>query len=118
MSKNNHRTGVRNADIVRSELTELHDTQMLSWREIADLPRYRPIPPGTLNSIYLGYPIPYKWYSKLGLHRPVKTEPCPTCGEVHKKKRCKYDRKPWSKRPLREQPTELLRWRIENREDF
>lgn len=63
---------VRNSDIVQDELKTLHDTYGLSWRQIAALPSYGTIPPGTLCSIANGKPIPNKHRPAVGLPKLVR----------------------------------------------
>ena len=64
--------GVRNSDTVSNEIRILHDTHGLSWRQIAALPGYSGVPPGTLCSIYHGTPIPNKHRPTVGLPLLVK----------------------------------------------
>lgn len=58
---------VRRSDTIKNELKSLHDTDRLSWRQIALIPRFQPIPPGTLCAIAKGYPIPKKWHRYFGI---------------------------------------------------
>ena len=74
-------------DSTVADLEYLHDTELLSWSQIAALPEYTPIPRGTLCSIYNGYPIPEKWRETLGLPPIKKVKACP-CGQVHVSTRC------------------------------
>jgi len=63
---------VRNPDIVSNEIIVLHDTQGLSYRQIAALPAWDGIPAGTLWAIAHGYPIPNCHRETLGLPPLVK----------------------------------------------
>lgn len=74
---------VRNPDTVRSELLYLNTHDGKTWREIAALEQYSPIPPGTLCSIAKGDPIPKKYRKQLGVILPIPVIPCEVCGEVH-----------------------------------
>jgi hypothetical protein len=80
---NTAKQGVRTPDIVQAELKRLKDTSGLSWRELSRHPEYAPIPAGTLNAIYKGYPIPKRWHRRLGLREMKPAPACQTCGEVH-----------------------------------
>jgi len=63
---------VKNSDTVSAEIKELHDTYGLSFREIANLPTYRPIPFGTIAMIYHGGRVPNKWRKQLNMPKLVK----------------------------------------------
>lgn len=58
---------VRTSDSIRDLLKELHNTNGLTFREIALTGDFLSIPPGTLCAITKGYPIPHKWRERLGL---------------------------------------------------
>lgn len=63
-------------DSVQQRLRSLHTQSSLSWREIASLPQYEGIPPGTLCAIAKGRdPKNPEYRRKLGLPRI-----CPNCG--------------------------------------
>ena len=70
-------------DTIARRLKELHDTQLLSWQEIADRDDYRGIPRGTLCSIAHGKPVPKKWRKQLGLPELAPAPVCVSCGSVH-----------------------------------
>lgn len=61
----------------------LHDTEMLSWRAIADLDEYKGIPPGTLCTYAKTGKLPHKWRRQLGLADYALAEVCPIHGVVH-----------------------------------
>ena len=63
------RNGCHSPDTLRSELEHLHDTLDMSWRQIAALAQYSPIPAGTLCSIAKGAKIPRKWLQRLNVRR-------------------------------------------------
>ena len=75
--------GVTSCDTMQALLIELHDTSMLSWRKIAELPDFAPLPPGTLcrwaNTGYL----PPKWYGRFGFDLIIPMPACPVHGVVH-----------------------------------
>lgn len=58
---------VRTSDIVQERLKVLHDTHGLSWRKIAALDEFAPIPAGTLCAVYNGEPVPHRWRARLGI---------------------------------------------------
>ena len=60
-------TQCHSPDIVQEELQELSDSLSLSWRDIAQLPEYKGIPPGTLCTIAKTGYIPKKWRRKLNI---------------------------------------------------
>lgn len=107
---------VRNPDIVCETLNRLHKVDMMSWREIACLDDYRPIPAGTLSAIAKGYPVPRKWYARLGLKLYLPAPACDRCGQVHVSKRC--PNRPRHYRDLWDMPVTELRRRLDERMDF
>lgn len=107
------RMPVRTPDIVRRELYSLNRYQSIPWRKIALLDYYKGIPAGTLNAIAKGYPIPHKWYKRLGLREYLPAPACPRCGKVHVSKRCTAQ--PRRYRDLFDMPTAELLRRLENR---
>ena len=111
--------GVRSSDTIQEALNRLHDTDGLSWREIARLDAFAEIgvPAGTLCSIAAGEPIPHKWRAAFGLPELAPAPVC-KCGEVHTTKRCtKYD-KPRTRRDLFSYPTAELRVMLDNRKEM
>ncbi len=108
------KSGVRNPDIVCERLNYLHTVDCMPWRKIASLDEYKGIPAGTLSSIARGYPIPHKWLRRLGLPETKPAPVCRHCGEVHVSSRCPHRRRPY--RTISEMPTEVLKWKLENRE--
>jgi len=58
--------GVRTPDMVQDELQWVHRCYQ-SWRRIALLPAYIPIPAGTLSSIAKTGKVPKKWRPRLNL---------------------------------------------------
>ena len=63
---------VETSDTVSRQLRQLHDTYGLSFRDIAALPSYEPIPHSTIADIYHGARVPNKWRYKFGMPRIVK----------------------------------------------
>ncbi|MHC4635707.1 MAG: hypothetical protein ACYSYU_10950 [Planctomycetota bacterium] len=55
---------------IRKRLRVLHDSDGLSWPQIAARSEYLPIPLGTLYGIYCGKKIPKKWHEKLNYPPP------------------------------------------------
>ena len=94
----------------------LNRDQCIPWRKIAVLDDYRDIPPGTLAAIAKGYPIPRKWYRRLGLQLYLPAPACPRCGKVHVTRRCTERQQDY--RDLWEMPVAVLRWKLEHREDY
>jgi hypothetical protein len=85
---------VKTSDMIRDEIATTKRATGLTWRGLAALPQFSPIPHGTLWAIYHGYPVPKKWRKRLGVVEPVEIEPCPHCGEIHDMlKSCKKDRR-------------------------
>ena len=84
------------SDSIALDLKHLHDTVGLKWREIATMPEYKPIPPGTLCAIANGYPIPKRWRVRLGLPPIKQVKACP-CGEVHTSKSCPNEPRRYTK---------------------
>ena len=81
---NGDRILVRASDIVQDELQRVRSVTGRTWRAIAEMPEYSPIPAGTLATIAKTGYIPPKWYHHLGLPpKAILTEPCLKCGEVH-----------------------------------
>lgn len=97
---------VTTCDTVRERIIVLHDTYGLKFRKIAETDDFRPIPAGTLSTIYKTGRIPKKWHKRLGLPVMVPAPVCDTCGTVHLKKTCpnngKAKRKGVSTRDFRE----------------
>ena len=84
MTTNGDRILVRASDIVQGELQRVRSVTGRTWRAIAEMPEYTPIPAGTLATIAKTGYIPPKWYHHLGLPpKAILTEPCLKCGEVH-----------------------------------
>lgn len=110
---NSPKMPVRNPDIIRETLRELHDTSGLGWREIARLGEFIPIPAGTLAAIAKGYPVPKKWYARLGLKLYLPAPACDRCGQVHVSKRC--PNRPRHYRDLWDMPVTELRRRLKQR---
>lgn len=110
------RMPVRTPDIVSKALFELNRYQHLSWRKIALLDDYSGIPPGTLSSIAKGYPVPRKWYARLGIREMKPAPVCLQCGQVHVTKRCTA--KPRRYRDLLDMPRGELRRRLDQRSLF
>lgn len=108
--------GVTTPDIVRERLNELHDTYGLSWRKIASLDDYSGISAGTLCAIAKGYPVPKKWHAHFGLRVMLPAPACLRCGGVHTTRRCTAI--PVQHNSLFAMPAEVLRWKIENREEL
>ena len=106
-------------DTIIEELSALHG--ILQWRDIAKMPQYRGIHFASLSAYARGErPIKNAHHRDiLGLTPLIETEACRECGVVHTK-RCplKSGRKPWSSKSIRERPTELLAWQLENRKEF
>lgn len=87
-----------------------------SWRKLAAWEKYAGINFVDLRDYAAGRPIVNVHHRhQLGLPALRPAPVCPVCGVVHTK-RCPRRKTAWSDQPLREQPTELLRWRLENRE--
>ena len=61
---------VTKCDAPLERLKYLHDTKMLSFRKIALLAEFAPIPAGTLCAIYNGKPIPKKWLQHFKPRKP------------------------------------------------
>ena len=59
---------------VRTAILAAH-RKLRNYRDVAELPEYSGIPPGTLCSIVNGDPVPDKWRKKLGLASPRSTRP-------------------------------------------
>jgi len=113
MTGNKPRTTVRTPDIVSKALITLKGITGYSWRKIALLDDYNPIPAGTLCAIAKGYPVPKRWRQKLGLPLLAPAPVCLKCGQVHVTKR-------WTKvtrriTRWRDLEPEQLRWALENR---
>ena|SRR3990167_5569303 len=82
------KNAVRNPDIVSKELRSLKGTTGLTWRKIALLDDYSPIPAGTLSTIAKDGYIPRKWRLRLGLPALAPAPVCLKCGNVHVTKKC------------------------------
>jgi hypothetical protein len=67
--KKRSRRAHQNSENVQDDLKRLHTVDGLSWDEIAALPQYSGIPPGTLCGIVTQGYIPPKWGRKLGITR-------------------------------------------------
>lgn len=80
--------GVTSCDGIRDRLHAIKDTSGLSFRQMAALPEFEPIPPGTLCAIYKGREVPRKWRRRLGLVDLLPAPACPKCGAVHVAKVC------------------------------
>lgn len=115
MSTNSKSNIVRNPDNHQDELKRLHDTQGLKWREIALLPEYSGIPPGTLCAIAKGYPVPNIHRAKLNLPALAPAPVCPECDVVHVAG-CPKAKRPRRYHDLYAMPVELLKWKLRNRE--
>lgn len=75
---------VQTPDKARGELLRLRTDARMKWRQIALLPQYRGIPPGTLCSFAQGRDIRNPAHRvQLGLPALVEIPACPTCGHVH-----------------------------------
>lgn len=61
------RMPVRTPDTVSKAIKRLHDIQGLSYRKIALMPKYFPIPSGTIQSIATTGHVPKKWWDKLNI---------------------------------------------------
>jgi hypothetical protein len=109
-------------DTVRERLRELHNTLSLSFRKIAALPEFTPIPFGTLSAIYNGYPIPKKWYARLEMQLIIPIQACPRHGVVHcydcETQVVKAAPKPRNYTDLWSMPTAILRKALVNRESY
>ena len=104
-------------DVARRKMQKRHD-QLGSWRAVADLPEYAGLSFATLAAYAGGRPIVNPHHRHLlGLPALAPAPVCASCGVVHVG-RCPRRKVAWSERPLREQPVELLRWRLENREEM
>lgn len=75
--------GVTKRDIIRIRLQELHGSAGLSWRKIAALPEFAPLPPGTLCSWAKTGKLPRRWYARFGLVAYVPAPLCAVHGIVH-----------------------------------
>lgn len=74
---------VTKRDTIRGRLKELNGSGGLSWRKIAALPDFVPVPAGTLcRYAKTGY-LPPKWRVRFGLIAYVPTLACPVHGVVH-----------------------------------
>lgn len=58
---------VTKCDTPLERLKSLRDTSLLSFRQIADLPEFTGIPPGTLCAIYKGKSVPKRWRARFGM---------------------------------------------------
>lgn len=56
--------------------------------------------------------------TRLELPAYMEVPVCPICGEVHLKKSCPQKRKMFRQKNLYDWPIDLLKWAIENREEF
>jgi len=74
---------MNSAGDIRIRLQELHDSGGLSWRKIAALPEFSPLPPGTLCSWAKTGHLPRKWYHRFGLVAYVPAPLCAVHGVVH-----------------------------------
>ena len=63
---------VKTSDTVLSAITELHDDNGMSFRQIAALPSYDPIPFSTIVYIYHGGRVPNKWRYKFDMPQIIK----------------------------------------------
>ena len=63
---------VETSDTVSRQIEVLHDTYMLSFREIASTPAYDPIPHSTIADIYHGGRVPNKWRYKFNMPKLIK----------------------------------------------
>lgn len=63
------------SDILRGLLTRARDTSVLSWRQIALLEEFSPLPPGTLCSIYKGAEIPRCWWKRYNVKNDPRFRP-------------------------------------------
>lgn len=66
--------GVRTPDMLRALIRELNGPGGLSFRKIALLEEFAPVPAGTLCSFAGGAPMPFKWYPRFGWSRSVEVE--------------------------------------------
>jgi hypothetical protein len=106
---------VTTCDIVREDIIILHDTHGLNFRSIAQMDDFRPIPAGTICSIYHTGRIPKKWYKRLNIPEMKPAPACSKCGEVHVSKRCTTTRKKptrWADMPAKD----VLRALVERRD--
>lgn len=60
-------------DTLRERLIYLHDTNMLTWRQIGQLRGFSPVPFGTLYDVYKGDELPLKWYPHFKMRRKQAT---------------------------------------------
>ena len=68
----------------RLEVLRLHDIEGISWPKIAQKPKYRGIPEGTLWSWARGKRnLPEKYKAQLGIPMTIPTVACPKHGVVH-----------------------------------
>lgn len=96
---------VTTCDIVQDKIIVLHDTYGFTFREISQIAEFRPIPPGTICSIYKTGNVPNKWRKMLGIPELKLAPACPTCGGVHVSRRCPDKRKPptrWADMPVKQ----------------
>lgn len=76
-------TYVTTSDTLYSELVRLRRAEMLSWRAIAQIPPFAPLPAGTLCTWYKTGNLPRRWYSHFGLTAYAPAPVCPAHGIVH-----------------------------------
>ena len=71
-------------DTEREALKMLHDTSGLSWRKIAQMPKYRGIPAGSLCSFATGKKdLANEYKARLGIPFETLAPACSACGQVH-----------------------------------
>lgn len=112
----NTKIPVTSCDKVQERLRSLHDRYGLSFRTIAYLGEFRPIPAGTLCTIYKTGRVPNKWCKRLGLQEYKTAPACSKCGEVHVTKTCTTLRKLPSK--WADMPVKAVRKAIDDRKEW
>ena len=85
---------VRTCDSIKERLTVLHRANGLTFREIAALPEFTPVPAGTLCTIFKGGEVPKKWRTRFGMTEFLPAPACAKCGKVHTTARCTEGKQP------------------------
>ena len=98
MSEAKHKNGkegtVQPLYSLQLRLKDLHDTQHISWRKIAEMDEYAGVSHTALSRIAKGIEPGNDVRKKLHLPEMLPAPVCLQCGEVHTTKRCTANDKP------------------------
>lgn len=100
---------------IRKRLFNKHK-RLKSWEKVAELPAYAPIPGGTLSTFVKDGYLPVKWFEHFKLPTFAQAPTCKSCGEVHTTSRCTQKKRGY--KDLFSMPENILKFKIENREDY